>query len=114
MANGALMTSTMLVMAVHTKSEYGLKILQFLLQVVSTPFQKMIFTIGKAAGVSNIKLTNPKKNETEAMIKQLYQSRGYVPSKKTMKKAKKAAEEKAAFEAKVAAKRQEGQLRQIA
>jgi len=56
--------------------------------------QKMIFTIGKAAGVSNIKLTNPKKNETEAMIKQLYQSRGYVPSKKTMKKAKKAAEEK--------------------
>tara|TARA_E500000178_G_C17020977_1_gene755543 strand:+ start:1672 stop:2160 length:489 start_codon:yes stop_codon:yes gene_type:complete len=56
--------------------------------------QKMIFTIGKAAGISNIKITNPRKNETEAMIKQLYQARGYVPSKETMKKAKKAAEEK--------------------
>lgn len=56
--------------------------------------QKMIFTIGKAAGISKLKITNPKKNETEAMIRNLYQARGYVPSKKTMKKAKKAAEEK--------------------
>ena len=36
--------------------------------------QKMIFTIGKAAGVSKIKITNPKKNETEAMIKSLYKT----------------------------------------
>ena len=56
--------------------------------------QKMIFTIGKAAGISKLKITNPKKNMTEDMIKNLYESRGYVPSKKTVKKAKKAAEEK--------------------
>jgi hypothetical protein len=31
---------------------------------------------------------------TADMIKDLYKSRGYIPSKKTMKKAKKAAEEK--------------------
>ena len=56
--------------------------------------QKMIFTIGKAAGISKLKITNPKKNMTADMIKDLYKSRGYIPSKKTMKKAKKAAEEK--------------------
>ncbi len=56
--------------------------------------QKMIFTIGKAAGVSKIKITNPKKNETEAMIKSLYKARGYIPSSKKMKRAKKAVEEK--------------------
>ena len=54
----------------------------------------MIFTIGKAAGVSKIKITNPKKNETEAMIKSLYKARGYIPSSKKMKRAKKAVEEK--------------------
>lgn len=56
--------------------------------------QKMIFTIGKAAGISKLKLTNPKKNVTETMIKDLYKARGYRPSKETIKKAKKAAKEK--------------------
>lgn len=56
--------------------------------------QKMVFTIGKAAGISKLKLTNPKKNVTETMIKDLYKARGYRPSKETIKKAKKAAKEK--------------------
>ena len=56
--------------------------------------QKMLFTIGKAAGISDLKITNPKKNMTESMIKDLYEARGYIPSNKKVKKAKKALEEK--------------------
>tara|TARA_B100000035_G_C20852471_1_gene488037 strand:- start:88 stop:576 length:489 start_codon:yes stop_codon:yes gene_type:complete len=56
--------------------------------------QKMILQIGKAAGISKLKVTRPKRNETEAMISNLYKSRGYVPTDKTIKKAKKAIKEK--------------------
>ena len=50
--------------------------------------QKMLFTIGKAAGISKLKLTRPKKNITESMIKDLYKARGYVASNKKSKKVK--------------------------
>ena len=56
--------------------------------------QKMILQIGKAAGVSKLKVTRPRKDETEAMISNLYKSRGYVPTDKAIKKAKKAIKEK--------------------
>jgi len=62
--------------------------------LLSPLVNKMIFTIGRAAGISKIKLTNAKKNPTENIIKNLYESRGYVPSSKKIKKAKKAIEEK--------------------
>ena len=47
----------------------------------------MVFAIGKAAGVENLKLTRPRKKESMEFIKQLYESRGYQPTKKDMKKA---------------------------
>ena len=50
--------------------------------------QKMLFTIGKAAGVSKLKLTSPKKNMTEEMIKDLYKARGYISKNKNMKEGK--------------------------
>jgi hypothetical protein len=50
--------------------------------------QKMLFTIGKAAGISKIKLTSPKKNMTEEMIKDLYKARGYISKNKKGKKVK--------------------------
>tara|TARA_A100001015_G_C15017132_1_gene726085 strand:+ start:1685 stop:2167 length:483 start_codon:yes stop_codon:yes gene_type:complete len=50
--------------------------------------QKMLFTIGKAAGVSKLKLTSPKKNMTEEMIKDLYKARGYISKNKKGKKVK--------------------------
>ena len=56
--------------------------------------QKMIFQIGKAAGISKLKITRPKKNETENMIKKLYNSRGYKPKEQKIKKAKKVIKEK--------------------
>jgi uncharacterized membrane protein len=46
----------------------------------------MVFAIGKAAGVENLKLTRPRKKESMEFIKQLYESRGYQPTKKDMKK----------------------------
>ena len=49
--------------------------------------QKMVFAIGKAAGIENLKLTRPRKKESMEFIKQLYESRGYQPTKKDMKKA---------------------------
>ena len=56
--------------------------------------QKMLFSIGKAAGISKLKITRPKKNETENMIKKLYNSRGYKPEEQKIKKAKKVIKEK--------------------
>tara|TARA_R100001510_G_C7655838_1_gene215285 strand:+ start:492 stop:980 length:489 start_codon:yes stop_codon:yes gene_type:complete len=56
--------------------------------------QKMLFSIGKAAGISNLKITNPKKNKTEQMIKDLYKARGYVSKKKNIKKVKDKEEDK--------------------
>ena len=50
--------------------------------------QKMLFTIGKAAGISKLKLTRPKKNMTEQMIKDLYKAKGYITSNKKSKKVK--------------------------
>ena len=50
--------------------------------------QKMLFSIGKGAGIKNIKLTNPKKNVSQDMIKSLYKARGYVSKNKNMKKVK--------------------------
>jgi len=50
--------------------------------------QKMLFTIGKAAGISKLKLTSPKKNMTEEMIKDLYKARGYISKNKKGKKVK--------------------------
>lgn len=50
--------------------------------------QKMLFTIGKAAGISKLKLTSPKKNITESMIKDLYKARGYISKNKKGKKVK--------------------------
>ena len=56
--------------------------------------QKMLFTIGKAAGVSKLKLTSPKKNMTEEMIKDLYKARGYISKNKNMKEVKDREEDK--------------------
>ena len=56
--------------------------------------QKMILQIGKAAGISKLKITRPRKNERAAMISNLYKSRGYVPTDKAIKKAKNAIKEK--------------------
>tara|TARA_E500000318_G_C3444423_1_gene166349 strand:- start:6 stop:494 length:489 start_codon:yes stop_codon:yes gene_type:complete len=56
--------------------------------------QKMLFTIGKAAGISKIKLTSPKKNMTEEMIKDLYKARGYISKNKNMKEVKDKEEDK--------------------
>tara|TARA_X000001388_G_scaffold44338_1_gene31442 strand:+ start:1600 stop:2088 length:489 start_codon:yes stop_codon:yes gene_type:complete len=56
--------------------------------------QKMLFTIGKAAGVSKLKLTSPKKNMTEEMIKDLYKARGYISKNKNMKEVKDKEEDK--------------------
>jgi len=56
--------------------------------------QKMILQVGKAAGISKLKVTRPKKNETEEMIKNLYNTRGYKPTDKKIKKAKKAIKDK--------------------
>ena len=56
--------------------------------------QKMLFTIGKAAGISKLKLTSPKKNITESMIKDLYKARGYISKNKNMKEIKDKEEDK--------------------
>lgn len=56
--------------------------------------QKMLFTIGKAAGISKLKLTSPKKNMTEEMIKDLYKARGYISKNKNMKEVKDKEEDK--------------------
>ena len=56
--------------------------------------QKMLFTIGKAAGISKLKLTSPKKNITESMIKDLYKARGYISKNKNMKEVKDKEEDK--------------------
>lgn len=56
--------------------------------------QKMLFTIGKAAGISKLKLTRPKKNITESMIKDLYKARGYISKNKSMKEVKDKEEDK--------------------
>ena len=56
--------------------------------------QKMILQVGKAAGISKLKVTKPKKNETKEMIKNLYNTRGYKPTDKKIKKAKKAIKDK--------------------
>lgn len=56
--------------------------------------QKMLFTIGKAAGISKLKLTRPKKNITESMIKDLYKARGYISKNKNMKEIKDKEEDK--------------------
>ena len=58
--------------------------------LLSPIVQKMIFEIGKAAGISKLRLSRPKKNETEEMIKNLYNTRGYKPTDKKINKAKKA------------------------
>ena len=50
--------------------------------------QKMLFSIGKAAGISKLKITSPKKNITQEMIKDLYKAKGYVSKNINMKKVK--------------------------
>ena len=50
--------------------------------------QKMLFSIGKAAGKSKLKITSPKKNITQEMIKDLYKAKGYVSKNRNMKKVK--------------------------
>ena len=50
--------------------------------------QKMLFSIGKAAGISKLKITSPKKNITQEMIKDLYKAKGYVSKNRNMKKVK--------------------------
>ena len=62
--------------------------------LISPIVNKMIFAIGKAAGVENIKLTNPKKNETEETVQKLLNARGYQPSKKDVEAAKKVIQKK--------------------
>ncbi len=62
--------------------------------LISPIVTKMIFAIGKAAGVENIKLTKPKKNETEETVQKLLNARGYQPSKKDLDAAKKAIKKK--------------------
>jgi len=62
--------------------------------LLSPIVQKMIFEIGKAAGISKLRLSRPKKNETEDMIQNLYSIRGYKPSDDKIKKASKAIKEK--------------------
>ena len=54
----------------------------------------MIFAIGKAAGVEQIKLNKPKKNETEETVQKLLNARGYQPSEKDLDAAKKAIKKK--------------------
>ena len=48
------------------------------LGVLLTPVvQKMIFAIGKAAGIKEIKLTRPKQKEIQKVLKDLYKSRDF-------------------------------------
>lgn len=49
------------------------------LGILLTPVvQKMIFSIGKAAGVKEIKLTRPKQKEIQKVLKELYESRNFA------------------------------------
>ena len=48
----------------------------------------MLFSIGKAAGISKLKITSPKKNITQEMIKDLYKAKGYVSKNRNVKKVK--------------------------
>ena len=50
--------------------------------------QKMLFSIGKAAGISKLKITSPKKNITQEMIKDFYKAKGYVSKNRNVKKVK--------------------------
>jgi len=60
------------------------------LAILLTPVvQSMIIAIGKAAGIKEIKVTKPKKKQTQKLIKQLYKTRDFARDISDMENANK-------------------------